>query len=132
VDYVLDLYKKPFGGISNNMCGRDLILLEYASDSADGEGSVRGPLTYAQKMRDTNTYAGNTELFALAAMLDVLIIVHYLNLDAGSITVDPKKRGSVQSIVLHVVFDPQTKHYSPILRDFHASKEVDTTASKAE
>ena len=115
VDYVLDHYRKPLGGVSGNMSGRDLIALEYASDVSDGEGSVRGPLTYARKMRDTNTYGGNTELFALSAILDAIIVVHYLNDDGRHVVVDALNRGPSHLIVLHVLFDPPNQHYSPIL-----------------
>lgn len=115
VDYVLDHYRKPLGGVSGNMSGRELITLEYASDSTDGESSVRGPSTYARMMRDTNTHAGSTELFALSAILDAVIVVHYRNGDGRHVVVDTLKRGHKHLIILHVLFDPQNKHYSPIL-----------------
>ncbi|GAQ90926.1 hypothetical protein KFL_007020130 [Klebsormidium nitens] len=115
VDYVLEHYRKPLGGIPGNMCGRELIALEYASDATDGEGSVRGPSTYARMMRNTNKYAGITELHALSALLDAVIVVHYSGGDGRHELLDTLKRGPSHLIILHVLFDPQTKHYSPIL-----------------
>lgn len=115
VDYVLEHYRKPLGGIPGNMYGRDLIALEYASDASDGEGSVRGPSTYARMMRDTNTYAGSTELGALSALLDAVIVVHYAEGNGRHVVIDTLKRGASHLIILHILFSPKNKHYSPIL-----------------
>jgi hypothetical protein len=114
VDYIIDHYRKPLGGIKGNMRGCDLVLLEYASDDHDGEENVRGPMTYARKMMDVTTFGGNTELHALSALLDVAIVVHQT---AGTPqTVDTlgcsgKRRRRTIELLL------ESQHYRPIRRD---------------
>jgi hypothetical protein len=118
VDYILEHYRKPLGGIKGNLTGRDLVLLEYGSDAVDGEESVKGPLTYARKMRDGNTFGGNTELCALSAILKVAVVVeqaagkpHVIDTLAGPQMDSGSLRAGVPILRLLLV----SQHYRPIL-----------------
>lgn len=112
VDYVIRHLRTPLGGIRGNMTGSELILNEYASSSVDGEAGIKDGPSYKRVMSKTTTYAGNTELIALSALLKAKIVVHVRT--GGESEFDAANTGGRVN-AYHLHFDPGAKHYMPYI-----------------
>lgn len=121
IKYLLLHYNRPVAKVQGNPTGRELIALEYGSDPTV---PVRGPKTYLEYMRRTTTFGGETELYALSGLLKVAIAVHRVDANRENIVYfntcqSPEDRAARRNIdcftVLHVLFDPRSKHYMAII-----------------
>ncbi|GAQ89982.1 hypothetical protein KFL_005860010 [Klebsormidium nitens] len=126
VDYVIGHMRTPLGGIRGNLTGGELILNEYASNNVDGEANIKDGPSYKRVMSRTTTYAGNTELIALSALLKAKIVVHIKSGGESEFdTANTRGRIRVFSCILN-----QTKRLGYLIKTFDRVAEMAVVESK--
>ncbi|GAQ90390.1 hypothetical protein KFL_006340090 [Klebsormidium nitens] len=124
VNYVVQHWTWPLGGIRGNVTGKESVEMEYAADPGCPE--IVDKESYAAHMVENRTFGGQTELLALSALLNVCILVHpahdpengekgiFFASRAGPRSVE-RRRNVGRRPVLHLLFDADTQHYDAII-----------------
>lgn len=124
VQYVLEHWDWPLGGVRSNMTGRESVELEYFADPEVPE--IVDKESYRRRMTKQVTFGGQTELQALSALLNCGIVVHpnsdedqwelgiYFCSKAGAKNV-ARRLNVGRRPILHVLYDEKSQHYSAII-----------------
>jgi hypothetical protein len=124
VQYVIEHWDWPLGGVRGNPTGGESVDMEYFADPECPE--IEDRETYQAHMSQRKTYGGQTELQALSALLNCGIVVHPSNDEcqwesgvffcsrAGAKNV-ARRYNVGRRPVLHLSLDENIRHYEAIL-----------------